>query len=184
MCSAFTPDCGFDNSTNVLIGDVSCPNTKCSGRPCLHKKRLLNLSAEAIINDRIARLCARCAIFFLKIKEIPSPRDFTFLMAKGLTFLKRAQTQFKILLEMSISWQVLFQQIEMRIPCWFCNNSKIHLCLWKKWSLVFCSQSSVYDTGARKDDKNRQKTLFLCRKDEIGTQQTIVTHCPISINQI
>ena len=38
MCSAFTPDFGYDNSTIILIGDVSCPNTKCSGRLCLHKK--------------------------------------------------------------------------------------------------------------------------------------------------
>ena len=38
MCSAFTPDCGYNNSTIILIGDVYCPNTKCSGRLCLHKK--------------------------------------------------------------------------------------------------------------------------------------------------
>ena len=28
MCSAFTPDYGFDKSTIILIGDVYCPNTK------------------------------------------------------------------------------------------------------------------------------------------------------------
>ena len=38
MCSAFTPDCGYNNSTIILIGDVYCPNTKCSDRLCLHKK--------------------------------------------------------------------------------------------------------------------------------------------------
>ena len=38
MRSAFTPDCGYDNSTIILIGDVYCPNTKCSGRLCLQKK--------------------------------------------------------------------------------------------------------------------------------------------------
>ena len=38
MSSAFTPDCGNDNSTINLIGDVLCLNTKCSGRICLHKK--------------------------------------------------------------------------------------------------------------------------------------------------
>ena len=43
MCSAFTPDCGFDNSTINLIGDVSCPKTKCSGRLCLHKKTFQSL---------------------------------------------------------------------------------------------------------------------------------------------
>ena len=38
MCSAFTPDCGYNNSTTILIGDVYCPNTKCLGKLCLHKK--------------------------------------------------------------------------------------------------------------------------------------------------
>ena len=61
-------------------------------------KRLFNLSAEAIINVRNARLCARCAILPLKIKQIP----FSCRLAKGFTFLKRVQNQFKMLLEMSI----------------------------------------------------------------------------------
>ena len=43
MCSAFTPDCGYDNSTIILIGDVSCPNTKCLGKICLHKKTFQSL---------------------------------------------------------------------------------------------------------------------------------------------
>ena len=38
MCSAFTPDCGYNNSTIILIEDVYCPNTKCLGKLCLHKK--------------------------------------------------------------------------------------------------------------------------------------------------
>ena len=43
MCSAFTPDCGYDNSTIVLIGDVYCPNAKCFGKLCLHKKTFQSL---------------------------------------------------------------------------------------------------------------------------------------------
>ena len=43
MCSALTPDCGYDNSTIVLIGDVYCPNTKCLGKLCLHKKTFISL---------------------------------------------------------------------------------------------------------------------------------------------
>ena len=38
MCSAFTPDCGYDNSFIILIGDVYCPNAKCLGKLCLHQK--------------------------------------------------------------------------------------------------------------------------------------------------
>ena len=63
-----------------------------------------------------------------------------------------------------MTWQVLFQQREMRISWRLCNNSKIHFWLWKVWSLVVCSQSSFYVTGARKDDENGQNTLFLCSK--------------------
>ena len=69
-CSPFTPDCGCDNSTIILIGDVYCPNTKCSCKLCLHKE-LFNLSAEAIINVRNARPCATCAILLLNIKRSP-----------------------------------------------------------------------------------------------------------------
>ena len=43
MCSAFTPDCGYDNSTIILIGDVYCPNTKCLGKLCLHRKTFQSL---------------------------------------------------------------------------------------------------------------------------------------------
>ena len=43
MCSAFSPHCGNDNSTIILIGDVYCPNTKCLGKLCLHKKTFQSL---------------------------------------------------------------------------------------------------------------------------------------------
>ena len=43
MCSAFTPDCGYNNSKVILIGDVYCPKTKCSGRLCRHKKTFQSL---------------------------------------------------------------------------------------------------------------------------------------------
>ena len=38
ICSAFITDCGYDRSTIFFIGDVYCPNTKCSGNFYLHKK--------------------------------------------------------------------------------------------------------------------------------------------------
>ena len=56
-------------------------------------KRLFNLSAEAIIYVRNARLCARCAIFLLKIKQIP----FSCRLVKEFTFLNRIQSHFEML---------------------------------------------------------------------------------------
>ena len=57
MCSAFTPDCGNDNSTIFYIGDVYCPNTKCSGKLCLHKKTFQSLGRSDYQCPQCASVC-------------------------------------------------------------------------------------------------------------------------------
>ena len=64
MCSAFTPDCGSDNSTIILIGDVYCPNTKFSGKLCLHKKTFQS-------PDRNDYQCPQCASV-CQVRKFPS----------------------------------------------------------------------------------------------------------------
>ena len=67
MCSAFTPDCGYDKNTITFIGDVYCPNTKNLDKFCPHKKMFQCLGRY---NYQCARLCAWCSIFYLKIKQM------------------------------------------------------------------------------------------------------------------
>ena len=83
MCSAFTLDCRYGNSTIGLIGNVYCRNTKCAGKFCLHKKTFqpLHIANKNACN---ARLSARCAKLFLKIKKIP----FSCRLVKWFTCLK------------------------------------------------------------------------------------------------
>ena len=57
MCSAFTPDCRYDISTIILIGDVYCPNTKCLGKLCLHKKTFQFLGRSDYRCPQCASLC-------------------------------------------------------------------------------------------------------------------------------
>ena len=57
MCSAFTPDCEYDNSNIILIGDVSCPNTKSSGRLCLHKKTFQSLGRSDYQCSKCGSVC-------------------------------------------------------------------------------------------------------------------------------
>ena len=57
MCSAFTPDCGYDNSTIFLIGDVYCPKTKCLGKLCLHKKTFQSLGRSDYQCPQCASVC-------------------------------------------------------------------------------------------------------------------------------
>ena len=73
MCSAITPDCGHNNSTIILIGDVYCPNTKCSGRICLHKKTFQSLGRSDYQCPQCGSVC--------QVRNIPleDPRNSFFL---------------------------------------------------------------------------------------------------------
>ena len=57
MCSAFTPDCGYDNSTIILVGDVFWPNTKSSGKLCLQKKTFQSLGGSDYYCPQCASVC-------------------------------------------------------------------------------------------------------------------------------
>ena len=97
MCSAFTPDCGHDKSTIILTGDVYWPNTKCSGKLCLQKKTFQSLG-------RSDYQCLHCASV-CQVRNIPfeeQTKSFSCHLVKAFTILKKIQSQFKMLLEMSI----------------------------------------------------------------------------------
>ena len=57
MCSVFTPDCGYDNSTIILIGDVYCPNVKFLGKLCLHKETFHSLGRSDYQCPQCASVC-------------------------------------------------------------------------------------------------------------------------------
>ena len=57
LCSAFTPDCGYDNSTIILIADVCFPKTKCLGKLCLHKNTFQSLGRSDCQCPQCASVC-------------------------------------------------------------------------------------------------------------------------------
>ena len=63
MSSTFTPDCGCENSTIVLIGDVYCPNTESPGKLCLHRKTFESLG-------RSYYQCPQCASVY-QVRNVP-----------------------------------------------------------------------------------------------------------------
>ena len=64
MCSAFTPNRGYEKSTIVLIGDVYCPTTKCSCKLCLHKKTFQPLGRSDYQCPQCAYVCQERNISF------------------------------------------------------------------------------------------------------------------------
>ena len=57
MCNKFTPDFGYDNSSIIVIGDVCCPNTKCSGKNCLHIRTFQSLRRNDYQFPQCASVC-------------------------------------------------------------------------------------------------------------------------------
>ena len=174
MCSAFTPDCGYDNSTFNLIGDVYCPDTKCLGKRCLHKKTFQSLG-------RSDHQCPQCG-------SVCQVRNILF---------EDQTTSFSLSLG---PWVYIFEESPKSVqdnigdvycPGKYCSNREkcesfvdcvatprsIYACgKCEAWLLVhkvpFMSPEHVKTT---KTDKTR---FCLLEKDELGTQQTIVTQCP------
>ena len=57
LCSSFTPDCAYDNSTIILIESVYCPNRKCFAKLCLHKKTFKSLGRSNYQCPQCASVC-------------------------------------------------------------------------------------------------------------------------------
>ena len=54
MCST---DCAYDNSAIIITGDVYCPNTKCLGNICLHKKTFQSLGRSDYQRSQSGSVC-------------------------------------------------------------------------------------------------------------------------------
>ena len=69
-------DFGYDNSTIILIGDVYCPNTKCLGKFCLHKKTFQSLGRSDCQCPQCASVC--------QVRNIPfEEQTNSFFLALG-----------------------------------------------------------------------------------------------------
>ena len=158
MCRAFTFFSGLTTALFFSLGTciVQIQSVRVNFA-C--RKGHFNLSAEAIINVRNARLCARCAKFLLKIK------NFLCLVVwqKGLHFWKESETNSRCYWRSAFSCQILFQQRKMRISWRLCDNSEIQLRLWEIWSLLVCSETFFMLQEVVKTTKT-DKTRSSCSK--------------------
>ena len=88
MCSAFTLDCGYDNSTINFIREVLCPIPESSGKLCFHKMTFQSLG-------RSDYQCSQCACV-CELRKIPcEDQTNSFLLSFGegvYTFEERAKS--------------------------------------------------------------------------------------------
>ena len=171
MCSVFTPNCGYDNSTIILIGDVYCPNTKCLGKLCVHKK---SFQSQGRSNYQCPQCASVCQVRNFPFEE--QTNYFFFSLGQGVYIFEENQKSVQDVIG------------DVYSPGKFCLNREkceslggnvttprsIYGCgKCGAWLFVhkvpFTLQEHVKTT---KTDKTR---FFFAKKDELGTRQTIVT---------
>ena len=160
ISSAFNPDCGYYKSTIVLIGDVFCPNTNCSGKLCLHK-RFFSISRQKRLWLSAMRVCVPGAQF-----SFPRSIKFLFLVVwlSDLHFWWESTINSRFYWRCLLSWQVLFQQRKRWISWRLCNKSEIHLRLWKMWSLLVSSKNFLLWYQSTQIRQSQTKRAFLQKK--------------------
>ena len=123
-------------------------------------RRLFNLSAKRLSMPAMWVCVPGAQYSFWRSKK------FLFLVAwsRSLHFWREPKISSRSYWRCLLSWQVLFQQREMRISWWLCNNSEIHLCLWKVWSLVVCSKIPFMLQEHVKTTKTDKTRFFFARK--------------------
>ena len=171
MCSAFTPDCGYDNSTIILSGDVFRPNTKCLDKLCLHKKTFQTLGRSNYQCPQCGSVC--------QVRNTPfedQTNSFFFSLGQGVYIFEESPKSVEdVIGDVYCPGKYCSNREKCESIGGYVTTPRSILWLWKMWSLVVCSQSSFYVTRARKDDKNRQNMFFLLEKHELGTQKTTFT---------
>ena len=158
MCSAFTLDCGFEKSTIFLNGDVYCPNTKCLGNLCLHKKAFQSLG-------RSDYQCPQC-VSLCQVRNIPfEDQRISFSLSFGpgvYIFEENPKSIQDVLGDVYFPGEYCLKEENcISFVGYVTTPRSIYGCdNYGAWLLVhnvpFTLQEHVKTT------KNRQNTLFLC----------------------
>ena len=171
MCSAFTPDFGYDNSTIIIIGEVYCPNTKCSGKIFLHKKTFRSL-------DRSDYQCPQCLSVCQVRKIIFEDQTNSLFLSFGAgvyIFKESCKTIQDIIGDVYCPGKYCLNRekcesadgyVTTPRSIYGCGKSGAWLFVHK---VLFVSQEHIKTT---KTDKTR---FSLLKKDELVIQQTIIT---------
>ena len=132
-------------------------------------KRLFNLSAEASIDVSNARLCGRCAIFLLKIKQNP----FSCRLAKGYTFLKSPKSIQDVIADVYFPGKYCFNREECEWVGGYVTTPRSLYGYGKCGAWLFVHKIPFMLQERVKTTQTDRTRFFYAKKDELRTQQTI-----------
>ena len=171
MCSAFTPGCGYDNSTVILNGDVYCLITKCSSKLCLHKKTFQSLDRS---DYQVPQCGSVCQVRIIPLED--QTNSFYLSLGQGVYIFEESLNSFQDVMG------------DVYCPGKYCSNRE------KCDSLggYVTTPRSIYASGMCgcwlfvhkvpfmlqehvKTIKTEKTRFFFAKKEKLGTQQTTIT---------
>ena len=171
MCSELNPDCGYENSTFILIGDVYCPNTKCSGRFCLHKKTFQSLRRSDYQCPQCASVC--------QVRNIPfedQTTSFFLLLGQGVYIFEESP---KSIQDVIGGFHCPGKYCSNRGKCeslgGYVTTPRYIFASGMCGAWLFVHKNPFMLQEHVKTTKTNKTRFFFAKKDELGTQQTIVT---------
>ena len=171
MCCAFTPDCGYDNSNIILIGDVSCPNTKCSGRLCQHKKTLQSVGRSDYQCLKCASVCQVRSILFED-----KTNSFFLSFGQGVyTFQGSPKSVQDVIGDVYFPGKYCSNREKCKSLGGYVTTPRSIYGCGKCGAWLFVHKVPLMIREHVKTTKTDKTRFFLLKKDELGTQQTIIT---------
>ena len=171
MFSAFTPDCGYDNSTVILIGDVYCPNTKCLGKLCLHKKTFQSLDRSDYQGPQGGSVC--------QVRNFPiEDQTNSFFLPFGLgvhIFEERPKSVQDVLEDVYCPGEPCSSREKCESFGGYVTTPKSIYACGKCKTCLFVHKVPLMLLEYVKTTKTDKTRFFLLEKEELGTQQTTIT---------
>ena len=170
MCSAFIPDCGYDNNTIIFIGDVYCPNTKCSSRFCLHKKTFQSLGRS----DYQRPLCACvCQVRNVPFEDQRNP--FFVALPKCLHFEENPESVQDVIGDLYCPGKYWSNRENCDSLGGYVTTPRSIYACGKCGAWLFVHNVPFILPEHVKTTKTDKTHFFLQEKDELGTQRTTLT---------
>ena len=173
-CSAFTHDCGYDNSIIIVIGDVFCPNTKCLGKLCLHKKTFQSLGRGDYQCPQRASVC--------QVRNTPSEdqaNSFFLSLGQGVYIFEENPKSIQVIIgDVFCPGEYCLNREKCKsIGGYVTTSRSIYGCdNCGAWLFVNKVPSTLQEhVKTTKTDKTR---FFFAKRDELVTRRKIVQKVP------
>ena len=181
MFSGFTPECGYHNSTIIVIRDVYCPKTKCLGKLCLHKKTLQSLGT----NDYQCPQCASVCEVRIIICEYQT-NSFSWSTGQGFIFFKENPKSLQdVVGDVSCPGKYCVNREKCQSLDGYVTTPRPIFGCGKCGAWLFVHNDSfTLQEHVRTKKTDQTRFFYVKKKEERLTRQTVVFRSPISVSNI